>query len=661
MKKRFNFNKYYKENEYDKRFYPLINEYFTRLARVLDLSNDDIEYKLNLLLENVEYINYEMLDTSDIPVLFDTTSRKITVNERYFIADDKKDEFFYNFVHALTHATRKDDANKILGMYNVTKKDFYLDMCFDELITEMTANILTDNLDYSSIDESCLRAGYQSLIFAGDALTNALGLSKVEFLKIADYCRNEFDIYMRNNLIERNIYGKLINKYEANITAIYNLYNELTDNNEFNKAEVLTNIENCFFNLSEVLKDIFIQRSKFEIANKQIDDLYEYAEKLKYDYSMLNSSLLKGLNYYKIKVKLHEKENIKDIDLSYRILYLEALTRYEQSNNVFKKNITNYLKPNYTGYQIAEYIENSFGMSVDKDFLISNINLENEYISYLENMDVNNRVEFKDPQMEKYIYSHFYNEKFKNKIKEFDVNDILSKIKSRFFEKEENKYLPQANSDNVYINDEDYFENNDNNIFESNVNSLNNNYDDDYENYDYNNINSSIDKKENIDEDNVDYEPNIDDIVNNILYAAQSGIENEGNVVKKEQSTQNFKIVDEKTSFDNEDSLQENYIAADTIEKEEDKVIFDLNNINSSNDKVIENINLEINKEYNTNTFDNRIDSNTIFNTSDSLTNDITNNTDINFEEKTNIEEKTFERTNERRRVRRGAMHILDE
>ena len=300
-------------------------------------------------------------------------------------------------------------------------------------------------------------------------------------------------------------------------------------------------------------------------------------------------------------------------------------------------------------------------MSVDKDFLISNINLENEYISYLENMDVNNRVEFKDPQMEKYIYSHFFNKKFKNKIKEFDVTDILSKIKSRFFEKEENKYLPQANSDNVYINDEDYFENNDNNIFESNVNSLNNNYDDDYENYDYNNINSSIDKKENIDEDNVDYEPNIDDIVNNILYAAQSGIENEGNVVKKEQSTQNFKIVDEKTSFDNEDSLQENYIAADTIEKEEDKVIFDLNNINSSNDKVIENINLEINKEYNTNTFDNRIDSNTIFNTSDSLTNDITNNTDLSFEEKTNVEEKTFERTNERRRVRRGAMHILDE
>ena len=132
-------------------------------------------------------------------------------------------------------------------------------------------------------------------------------------------------------------------------------------------------------------------------------------------------------------------------------------------------------------------------------------------------------------------------------------------------------------------------------------------------------------------------------------------------MVKKEQSTQNFKIVDEKTSFDNEDSLQENYIAADTIEKEEDKVIFDLNNINSSNDKVIENINLEINKEYNTNTFDNRIDSNTIFNTSDSLTNDITNNTDLSFEEKTNVEEKTFERTNERRRVRRGAMHILDE
>ena len=63
-------------------------------------------------------------------------------------------------------------------------------------------------------------------------------------------------------------------------------------------------------------------------------------------------------------------------------------------------------------------------MSVDKDFLISNINLENEYISYLENMDVNNRVEFKDPQMEKYIYSHFYNEKFKNKIKETFVKEM---------------------------------------------------------------------------------------------------------------------------------------------------------------------------------------------------------------------------------------------
>lgn len=216
-----------KFSERYKEFTPILNEYFSRMKADLDLSDEQIDNKVNLLLKNVKKIKF-----AAIPLLykgqFRAKERKILLNASMLNYPQDSEELFNIITHELGHACSLDKQNKKFGMYRrgngILAAYNSNDCLLDEIRTEISSTRRVYNDNYTD-EEKMIRNtyGYKNYSAFSTMLQNCLGITEKEFIQASDNGRADFDKQMETKFANPEDYKKFMEKFSMETTNILNI------------------------------------------------------------------------------------------------------------------------------------------------------------------------------------------------------------------------------------------------------------------------------------------------------------------------------------------------------------------------------------------------------------------------------------------------------
>ncbi len=430
--RKLNFNSRFKEKEYDKRFYKLLNEYISRLSYELSFSSEQIDELVDKILENVDVISYT--DDLDMYVLgdFNATEKSINLNKK-LLNPNSKYSLFFTLCRELTHAQGYDEKTNSFGMYKSNQNEVdYEGTGLDELITEMISTLVTADTAYL-LDETktvAISSVYSQLLFIGEIIASILGVSKKYLLKVAYNKREIFDEVMSNRFLTNQIYEKFILEISLCVSTLKNILEDI----DLNIQDRNKNLIVAFENLCNISNMFLVERSKKDINDDPYQDLGEYIESMQFDYIniLYNIKLAAhsfGISFKDLKINKFLKDDYID-----RVNYLLTLFSYEQTKNVYEFNISNYYSNEFTGSKLKEIANEKFGM----EYLGKKLPIELELgMQDMEEIVIPEKVKmYKDPYLDSYILRNFYDKNIseiaKSKFSE-RFNENTEKIKNMYY------------------------------------------------------------------------------------------------------------------------------------------------------------------------------------------------------------------------------------
>lgn len=333
-----------------KEFTPILNEYFSRMKVDLNLGDEQIYNKINLLIQNVDSISFGIVPKK-YKGCFIPERHKILLNVNMF--NYMKDfELLFNIItHELDHATNYDKKNKKFGMYRYNKKIGNYFNPHDELLDEIRTDIGSTRRVYNdnyTDDKKMIRktAGYKNFTMFSTMLQNCLGITEKEFVQSSIDGRVNFDNKMKNKFSNPKDYFKFMERFTIDTSILMNfdtanrnliLENKNIFNNTFKDLKKLSYIglnlklekdilenKDMDFNLEEYLKNIrysIEENSKnFEFAATE----FSIIERLSKTLHMLSNHNFQDLLNFQ-ETRNNEKNSKAQNVLESKILYLEML------------------------------------------------------------------------------------------------------------------------------------------------------------------------------------------------------------------------------------------------------------------------------------------------------------------------------------------------
>lgn len=475
--RKLNFNSRFKEKEYDKSFYKLLNEYISRLSYELSLSSEQIDELVDKILENVDNINYT--DNLDMYVLgdFNADEKSINLNKK-LLNPNSKYSLFFTLCRELTHAQGYDEKTNSFGMYKNgenTNVD-YEGTGLDELITEMISTLITNESSYLLEEQNnvAMSSIYYQLLFIGQIIASVLGISKKYLLKVAYNKRDVFDEVMSKRFLNNEIYQRFILEVSLSVSSIKNILEDI----DLSLDERNKNLKLAFENLCNIANLFLVERSKADIKEDPYQDLGDYIESIQFDYINILYNLKLAAHSFGISFnELNINEFLKS-DFIDRVNYLLTLFSYEQTKNVYEYNISNYYSDEYVGKDLKELASGKFGMEYVGKKLPIEVELD---MQDMEEIVIPERIKvYKDPYLSSYVARTFYDKNIsdiaKSKFNE-KINENTEKIKNMYhsliekfgFKDEKIKALPEANTLEENINNEVNVENLNDDKVEENI------------------------------------------------------------------------------------------------------------------------------------------------------------------------------------------------
>jgi|GEM_PF-3110616 len=266
------FSKRYKE------FTPILNEYFSRMKADSNLSEEQIDNKIILLLKNVRKIKFGILPIK-YQGCFIPEKHKILLNANMFNYEQDFENVFSILTHELDHACNYDEKGKKFGMYRYDKKGNNIfnpqDILLDEMRTDIGATRRVFNDNYID-DKKMIRKtfAYQNFSAFSTVLQNSLGIDEKEFLQSSEQGRTAFDKQMESKFPDPEDYYKYMERFTLDTSILFNIKmgkdkskKSFEYNNAFKDLKTLSYIglnlkmekditDNPNINFSEYLKDI---------------------------------------------------------------------------------------------------------------------------------------------------------------------------------------------------------------------------------------------------------------------------------------------------------------------------------------------------------------------------------------------------------------------
>lgn len=430
--RKLNFNSRFKEKEYDKRFYKLLNEYISRLSYELSFSSEQIDELVDRILENVDVINYT--DDLDMYVLgdFNATEKSINLNKK-LLNPNSKYSLFFTLCRELTHAQGYDEKTNSFGMYKSNQNEIdYEGTGLDELITEMISTLVTTDTTYL-LDEAktvAISSVYSQLLFVGEVIASILGVSKKYLLKVAYNKREVFDEVMSNRFLTNQIYEKFILEISLCVSTLKNILEDI----DLNVQDRNKNLIVAFENLCNIANMFLVERSKKDINDDPYQDLGDYIESMQFDYINVLYNIKLAAHSFGISFKDLKINKFLQDDYIDRVNYLLTLFSYEQTKNVYEFNISNYYSDEFTGGKLKEIANEKFGMEYVGKKLPIELELD---MQDMEEIVIPEKIKiYKDPYLDSYILRSFYDKNIsdiaKSKFSE-RFNENTEKIKNMYY------------------------------------------------------------------------------------------------------------------------------------------------------------------------------------------------------------------------------------
>ena len=429
-----NFNSHYKKKGYDKKLWPILNEFFSRYQTTFDLSYEELYNKLKRIINNLDEIKIEGKASDEYMGMYYPSDKKLAVNiEKLEYLNMKDEDVLSTIFHELNHATEEGltyGESSSFQLYN-GETNLWEGTALNEIITEMKANVLAKNnnrniLNQTGDDRRTKNLnGYGDLIFVGTMLHTALGLTEKEFLKLADKGKEEFDNAMKLKFPEAEDYTNFISHisfYADTIHAIY--YNK--DHNQYT-SEDYTNLNNCINGIYDNCIYALGQRTKKEVFfGRDNMDASSYILEAGFNLETLSINYKKGMSYV---------FDISDVE--------------PRDNPYYKQT-----KDTITSLDVVEKARERLNTNQYNDLMSricfsNDINLDELLYTYGISRDdstLNNTV---DLNTESNILKKYYedknwdNSKIGKDIKRFKIKSFFDRLKGRFSFLRSKKDLPE--------------------------------------------------------------------------------------------------------------------------------------------------------------------------------------------------------------------------
>lgn len=179
-------------SRYDERYRIIIQEYFTRSAKVYGWTKDEFDKKVRNYLQNIrkiEFVKNMKIKGRFVAGAFDIKKEKIYIEDELFFTPgyDALDIFFHEQGHATDVVIRNGKTEFENGLiYNFNS--------INEYATEIGSIHLLGDKVYE--DKLCfthkISGGYYRMKYAGSMMAAALGISEFDFAKLRDKEDKEF-------------------------------------------------------------------------------------------------------------------------------------------------------------------------------------------------------------------------------------------------------------------------------------------------------------------------------------------------------------------------------------------------------------------------------------------------------------------------------------
>ena len=391
--KKFNFNAQFEAKGYPESSWPLLNDYLSRCASEFDLTDKDVEQKLNVLLTNLDSIEIANDVNSNTNACYYPKDKKITLN--YDGMSARNETYLAHLCstfHELNHVCENlSSPNSTSFMQTNPKTGRTKGVSFNEVLTEMKAARLTMNLRQMAdegpvTDPRCMTRhyGYNDLMFVGTMVQTTLGLSEKEFLAAADKGPKYFREVMSKKFPDPahyDLFMARINFYADSMHAIkYAKTDAPLTKEEMNNITNLTAsiYQECLAVMDvrvsteaakgDIDPETFSKKTRYEL--ERLTANYEHAIKLNTPYKPEQLKKLPVLGTLQTKIMAIETihKNSKKLGRKTKAGLLEALNNPKTDPVAFLSNfgldvpeINEYKTVDTSDYK-REFLESDYGM-----------------------------------------------------------------------------------------------------------------------------------------------------------------------------------------------------------------------------------------------------------------------------------------------------------
>lgn len=327
---KLNYDLQYKQKGYPKKLWPILNEYFSRFKYEYELSDSEINERLERMISNLDKIKIGYFGESlSVDGVYNYYEKNIKIKMESTKNEKMSLGFIDSIFHELNHVTdmssHRDPKTKKGKIFSYDflkfdeKNESRYGICLNEVITELKSKRLfynEKNNDAKLSDEK-IELGYPDILFIGSMIHTTLGISEREFLKHACKGREKFDEIMREKF-DDDTYDNFINSF-YHYSDI--MCSKVECTNEIDKIKEL-----C---LNAMEKRMQCEKKTF----KDKDSLKQFAVKCKTELENLNKYYNEGKKDLKDEtIELNQNQNY---EILYKVFGNELdFSNIEQNNTV---------------------------------------------------------------------------------------------------------------------------------------------------------------------------------------------------------------------------------------------------------------------------------------------------------------------------------------
>lgn len=337
--KQFNFNSEYEAKGYPEKFWPILNEYFSRYNNEFVSSEQELMIKKSQVFANLNSIELLKASKGSWYGCYFGQEKRIEINP---VTKKLPEITLINTIfHELNHAGENMNSpfSTSFQQYNPSTSHWE-GIAMNEIITEMKSSRLAQSHNHLTqqqgdskhlLNLSC----YGDLIFAGSMFHSALGISEKEFLVSSGQGRQSFDNEMASKFPSPEDYRTFVNGIIFNTDALH----ALKYNRDRSIAYSQDDIENMqsytdgIYNHCLLAMDKVIPYQAF--MNRNSTDMTEYLKKCRFYLNKLNANYRRGATQYTHGQDIDVSQNTLLQNVQEKIVVLEAIEKQKSSMGDF--------------------------------------------------------------------------------------------------------------------------------------------------------------------------------------------------------------------------------------------------------------------------------------------------------------------------------------